>query len=505
MSPLSRQIFRNATLTVVQVVLSAAFLFFIYRYLLGAIGAEQMGVWSIVMALSTLARITDLGFAGGMTRFVAKYRALDQEESVLEVVETGTVSLAVLAIGMLALSYPLLVALLPHVLNAQSAELAVLLLPYSLTSFGLLAIAGSFLSSLDGLQRADLRNLLLITGTVLYGLLIPLCVESLGFVGLGWAQLGQSLAVLFGSFWVLRTQLDLGWWPRRWCRSRFREMLGYNVSMQVTTLAAFLGDPLTKLMLGHFGGMGSVAFYEMSTKMVNQFRAVVTNVNQVMVPVITRLHEQGEDELKPLYRQTYGLMFFVCAAFYALAFVTVPTISWLWIGHSQPFFIGVAYVMLVTMFLNTLSAPAYFSNLGTGHANVNAYSQVLIGVINLALGAVFGGVFGGAGVVVAYALAVLLGSAFLMQRFFQLHRLDWLESLPRTGRPQVVFMLGSAAAAAGAAHLIQKGPTIPALMVTGFAAILGAAWMSPVRTECLALARKIRQPGQVAPNELGNP
>jgi O-antigen/teichoic acid export membrane protein len=488
-----RQLFRNATLTAVQVVVSALFMFFVYKFLLAAIGPEQLGVWSIVMAVSTLARITDLGFAGGMTRFVAKYRALDQQESVLEVVETGTISLAILAAGMLGLSYPLLAILLPLFMEPAAARDALTLLPFSLLSFGLLAVAGSFLSSLDGLQRADLRNLLLISGTLVYGVLIPACVNTMGFVGLGWAQLAQSGCILIGALFVLRSQLNLGWWPTRWRKDRFREMLGYNVSLQITTLAAFLGDPLTKLMLGHFGGMGSVAYYEMATKMVNQFRAVVTNVNQVMVPVITHLHERGDAELAPLYRQTYSLMFFVCTSFYAGAILAVPSISWLWIGESHPFFIHVAYVLMLTMLLNTLTAPAYFSNMGTGHANANAASQVILGAANLCAGWVLGSLFAGAGVVTAYSVAVVIGSSYLMWRFFNLHAFSVRDLLPQTGLVSALITLSTAGSAALMATHIHNRLGLAALCLGGIAVISIIVWKNPALGQLRTFARKGRQ------------
>ncbi len=333
MSDKHNQIMKNAVITVIQVVVSAVFLFFIYKFLLGAIGPAKMGIWSIVMALSTVARITDLGFAGGMTRFVAKYRAKQQEEAVLEVVETGVLSLIVLAFAMVALFFPLLGFLLPRVMNAGDLRDALDLLPFSLVSFAILAVSGAFLSTLDGLNRADLRNLILISATVLYGVLIPVLVWRLGFVGLGWAQLGQSGFILLAAWTTACRKLDIGLIPRRWRRDRFREMLGYNVSLQVTSVAAFLGDPLTKLLLGHFGTLAAVGYYEMATKMVNQFRAIVTNVNQIMVPVITLMHETDRAGVNRLFGQMYRPLFFICTVFYGAVAVAVPLISQIWIGH----------------------------------------------------------------------------------------------------------------------------------------------------------------------------
>ena len=492
-----RQTFKNATLTVAQVVVSATFLFVIYKYLLATLGAARLGVWSIVMALSTVARITDLGFAGGMTRFVAKYRSLEEHETVLELVETGTVSLAVLSTLVLAAAYPLLQWGLPLMFDDSALDDARALLPFSLASFGLLAVAGAFLSTLDGLQRADLRNMVLIGGTLAYGMLIPTFVSTLGFAGLGWAQLGQAALVLAASWVVVRRQLEMKELiPTRWRRKRFSEMLSYNVNLQLSTVASFLGDPLTKVMLGHFGNLPMVGYYEMASKMVSQFRAVVTNVNQVFVPVIAHLHEKDKTELAELYEKTYGVLFFVCVTFYCAAAIATPSISTLWLGHYDPFFVSVAYVMLLTMFINTLTAPAYFSNMGTGHAAVNALSQVVIGGANLTLGWLLGRLFGGPGVIVAYAIAVVAGSAFLMHRFLRMQALPASTTLPRSGRGSALLAIGLTVAVTSFVALsgFRGNPVLIAVLVVGLALLGLITYRSPLKINILHLLRRKERP-----------
>lgn len=485
-----RQLFKNATLTAAQVVVSAAFMFAIYKYLLVKIGPERLGIWSIVMAVSTVARITDLGFSGGMTRFVAKYQALSQSETVLEIVETGTVSILLLATLVLSVAYPVLLLVLPKLLDTAALSDALNLLPFSLLSFGLLAVAGSFLSTLDGMQRADLRNLILITGTICYGFLIPILVNHVGFEGLGWAQLAQSGGVLLASWWIVRRHLGFGLIPTRWRYMRFKEMLGYNVNLQISTIASFFGDPATKLMLGHFGGLSIVGYYEMATKMVGQFRAIVTNVNQVMVPVITHLHEKGDAGLTPLYRQTYSLLFFVCATFYGSAMLAVPLISVVWIGEYHNFFVAVAYIMLGTMFVNTLTAPAYFSNLGTGQAGINAISQVVIGTINTGVGIVLGGMFEGPGVVAAYSIAVIIGSSYLMWRFFSAHSLSASDLIPEKGFLQSLFVLAVVLSAAATASLANTNLHLIVTALLFGLALIGITLHNPAYPHLMTILRR---------------
>jgi O-antigen/teichoic acid export membrane protein len=446
MPAVGRQLFKNATLTIAQVVVTATTMFVVYRYLLDALGAARLGTWSIVMAAASVARITDMGFAGGLTRFVAKYRALGDEPAVSEVIETGVTSMAVMALVVLAAAYPLLKRLIPQLIPEAAVD-ASELLPFALCSLGLLTLAGAYLSSLDGLMRTDLRNLIMIGGALLYMVLALLLVRALGFVGLGWAQLGQSAAVLVAAWWTLRRQHALPWWPWRWRRTRFVEMIGYNAHLQLGSLASLLGDPAAKLMLGRYSDLATVGYFEMATKLVSQIRAVVVNVNQVLVPFIAHLRETNDDAVTALYQKTHSIIFFVSTTCFGVLLAGVPAVSAMWLGNYNPTFAMVCLVMLPAMAINTLAGAAFFSNLGVGDASSNSVVQVGMGVANLLLGVALGPSFGGPGVVAGYALSIVAGSAYLMLRYRHSRALPWSTVVPEGLRAHflVTLLVGLAA------------------------------------------------------------
>jgi O-antigen/teichoic acid export membrane protein len=467
-----KQTRKNAVLTVVQVAVSAICMFAVYKFLLKELGAAKMGVWSIVMAISTVARISDLGFAGGMTKFVAKYRALKDEEAIIAVIDTGSLSIAGLVVFIVAVLYPVALYALPSVFVDARIEDARALLPWSLASFALLAVGGVYLSALDGVQRADLRNLVLIGGTVLYATSIPLFVSRFGFVGLGYAQLLQTAAMMVAGWWVVRRTVGIaGLVPTRWRYARFREMLGYNLNLQFATFASFLGDPLTKVLLGRFGSLAMVGYYEMASKMVSQFRGMVVNVNQVLVPVIAHMNEVDRGEVGNLYRKTYALLTVVSTTFYSLVAIALPLVSQVWIGEYNSFFMTVGYLMLFAMQINTLTGPAYFSNMGTGNVFANSMAQFIIGGTNLALGLLLGWWAGGVGVVVAYALAVTIGSLYLLIGFLLSEGMPLAALLPAGQRGHalacsalvvlsaVVFAMGHVAAG-GAKYAVAIVPFV---------------------------------------------
>ena len=78
--PNSRRLISNAAVSVVQTVISGVVLFLLYRYLLDHLGTEQLGLWSVILASTSVARLSDLGLTGSVVKFVARYRALKNDE-----------------------------------------------------------------------------------------------------------------------------------------------------------------------------------------------------------------------------------------------------------------------------------------------------------------------------------------------------------------------------------------------------------------------------------------
>ena len=89
----TRRIFKNARMAVLQVLVAGLTLFFLYRFLLNTIGVKQLGVWSLVLATSSIIHIGNLGFSGSVVKFVAKYVARQELVLAAEVIETAAISL----------------------------------------------------------------------------------------------------------------------------------------------------------------------------------------------------------------------------------------------------------------------------------------------------------------------------------------------------------------------------------------------------------------------------
>lgn len=427
----SRRLISNATVSVVQTVISGLVLFLLYRYLIVHLGAEQLGLWSVILASTSVARLSDMGLTGSVVKFVARYRALKDDEQASDVVQTAAISIALGMALLLLMIYPLLDDLLRLSIPAQSMPQALSILPWAVLSLWLGSVGGVFQSGLDGCQRMDIRNVLTMLGNFLFLGAAFWLVPHHGLVGLAVGQATQGLLLMVVSWLVLRHQLaPLPWLPGQWSKAKFKEMFGYSVGFQINSIAILLFDPISKLFMSRYGGLSSAAYYEMATQLVVKLRALLISANQALVPAVAELHEISPEKVRELYLKAYRLLFFVVIPFYAAILIALPTVSALWIGHGEALFLEFGALLALGWGLNSLSAPAYFINLGTGDLKWNSTSHVLMAILNVILGFILGPMLGGLGVAISAMTALVIASWFVIYAFHKQYKLPFRNIVP---------------------------------------------------------------------------
>ena len=425
------RVFRNAGMASTQVLVSGGILFVLFYYLIRTIGANDLGIWSVVLATSSTARLSQLGLSGGVVRFVAKYIARKDADRASAVIQTATISIACLMTIILVALYPIFLVLLRYFLPAESYVTGLSLVPFALISLWLGALSGVFASGLDGVLRTDVRSLIVMGSATLHLALVVSFVPNYGLLGLAYAQVIQSLFVLILSWSMLRRYLiSLPIIPYRWNRNLFREMLKYGLNIQAASISQMLFDPTSKLLMSKFGGLEFVAFFEMANRMVQQFRSLVVSANQVLVPIFSSMYETTPDRIGSMYRDSFSLFLFMALPIFSGVIAMTPIVSVLWIGTYEVSFVSFSVILAIGWFLNTLSAPAYFANMGTGHLSWNTAAHVSMGILNALLGTVLGMKFGAAGVAVGFVVALVIGSGLVVVSYHKENKVQMTELVP---------------------------------------------------------------------------
>jgi O-antigen/teichoic acid export membrane protein len=481
-----RQLLLNAATSCGQVLVMGASLFFLYRYLLRTIGVEQLGIWSVVLATSSAASVAKKGVSGSAVKYVARYLARGEKETVARVIQTTAVSIGVFAAIALLVTYPLAKWILALIVPAEKLGMAHAILPYALLSLWLMMLGSCYYAALDGFQRTDLRSWVLMGGSFFLLALAYVVVPLYGLMGLAYAQVAQSLFILLFSWALLKSRLRaLPFFPRKWDKPLFKEMVGYGLNLQLINIFQTLSDPLTKALLTKFGGLSMTGFYEMASRMVVQLRTLIVAANQAMVPTIADLQEKGSELIQGVYKKSYRLILYISVPFFSAVAVFIPAVSHVWIGHYEKTFVVFSYILTIGWFFNTLISPSYFSNLGVGEVRSNTIGHAVIAALNVMLCFALGSLFGGAAVVVGWTISLDAGSLLITYIYHKRYRIPLSELLPREHAVVAAASLAGLGAAFGGYHLLAGRLNTPA--VTGVMALVYACfvavplWSHPMR------------------------
>lgn len=471
-----------------QVLVSGFILFALYYYLLRALGPVKLGIWSVVLATTSVAQLSELGFAGSVTKFVAQYLARDDRVGAASIVETAALTVAGIA-ALLALPlFFFLRWLLTFFLPPESIADGLLLLPFTILSFWLTAVGSVCVASLDGMKRTDIRSVLMMTASGFHLGLVILLLPKFDLIGLAYAQVLQAFGVLVVSWFLSRHLMPtLNWRPKTWQKARFREMLSYGVNLQFAAIVGFLLDPLTKALLSKFGGLDVVSYYELANRMVLQVRSLLVSANKAVVPFVAGFQESNPTQTLSLYNTSVKFLLFLAIPLFIAINALSPVISILWIGNLEPWFVQFTALLSIAWFVNTMAGPAYYSNLGTGRLRWNTLGHAAMGSVNLAAGFTLGPIFGAKGVIVGMSMAVILGSLLVIAMFHRQQSVSFWVLVPREH-----ILLALAAATAGIMARIAFDALSTALnvelmvlIILGILSVvvLPAVWLHPIRLE----------------------
>lgn len=401
---------RNAGSSLAQLAVATLSLFVLYRVVLDVLGPREFGIWSLVVAATSLVGLSNMGLTGSIVKHVADSRAASEVDRLTGLIETTVISVSVLSVVLAVAGYPLMKLYFAATLHIDAYRSAVAILPVALVAFCLSMITGIYQSALYGCHLIYQRNAILIFESLSFLALSVTLAPRYGLSGLVYARAFQNLITLILSIAILKRHIrSMALVPRRWKKSLFKEMIGYALSFQFISLLNMLMDPLTKGMLSRFGSLEMVTYFEMSTRLIGQARGIVVNANQVLVPTFAQVSRNFSSEVAALFSRSYSIIFYVTICLFGFLVAALPLICLIWLGAQQPIFIKIGTVLSVGWLINTLSVPAYFASLGTGMMREVVGSHIVMSMVNLTFGLGFGALWGGYGVVAAWGIALSAG------------------------------------------------------------------------------------------------
>lgn len=474
---------------IVQNGVSGISIFCLYRFLLKALGMEMLGLYSVVLSITTVLGMFNTGFSGSLVRFVSIFSAKEQPEKVAALIRTIFTSLLVffsVLVFLLLASGNWLVGFLN--LGIQDRAAFENLLPLASLVFLSGILGGVFMSSLEGIQRAYLKNYLLSAASVSNLALAVFLIPAFGLRGLFLAYLASNGITYLLSWLLLRQHLryGIGLFPIGWNKDVFRQTFSYNATFQVISLSSLFYDPLIRMLLVRFGGLPLAGLYELSSKLILQVRGILVALNQSLVPVFAGLEKEefAENRLK-LFLKSHHMIFILSNFALALLAMALPLISLIWMSSLNVTFLQVALLLIPGWMANAVSVPVYFASIGFGELKSLLYHHLALAILVPAFCGIAGILGFKLGLVAAWSLGLVLCSLPLIPDFFFRHKIPASQILPAGS---LWIFLAHAFAAAGWVTVWKSSFTfaLPSAVIFSASAIfiyIFAYWRAGFLTE----------------------
>ncbi|MBK8085093.1 MAG: hypothetical protein IPK28_15405 [Devosia sp.] len=423
---------RNALFGVGQAVIVTVCLFLAYRLVIQHAGLERFGVWSLLLAGASIARVGDVSGAGALARFVAASPTEDAEHRADLVHTVMLTSLALNAMLGLALLFAAPFALPLFIPAAHLAD-AERLVPYVIASLVLGGLAVAATAGLDGAQRADQRAAVVVFASIAFVVACAVLIPSLGVLGFGIAQLVQQATLLIIGFAVLRRHIPgLTWLPRRWRRDLFAKTTGYALRLNGISLLGLMFEPIAKFAFNYAGGPALVALYEFASRLVVQMRGLVVAAFTPLVPAFAALPDAADVRFRQILERAMRATCVAALGTAVAALVGAPLMSLFVLGRLSPELLLMNAALTAGWAINVLSLPLYFAAQGQGMLRWNFMGHALISVSVLVGAFVLVSPFGSVGLVgsivfgiLASTCAGLLGNATMFGLSGIVLRLRW--------------------------------------------------------------------------------
>lgn len=403
---------RSSVLSVVQVLVSTASMLVAYRQISTRLGLAELGVWSVINAVAATGKIADLGAGRAVVRLMPPVLVKGERNAAGELVVTAFSLVVLTLIVVLPMAFPLLVKFTGVFLTGPHTEVTQYLLILSLSALVSNAGAACFLGALEAMQRYDQRFMSVVIANIVFIMVVLVLSPTRGLVGLALGVVVQAVVVMSISWFFVRTNLQLGMWVPIGVHMRYvRSVVATGGPLQAITLANLAFEPTTRLLLARFAGLEWTAIFDVAERIVGYGRSLLMAALQVTTPRFASLARDERQKRENIYRLVYGLAWSLGVVGFGMVFAALPALGIIALGVPRPEVIMLGGILSVAWHLNTMSAPAYFSLLGGGQLVWIVVAHVVLAVINLGLGLWWGSDFGVTGVVAAFVLALVVGSA----------------------------------------------------------------------------------------------
>lgn len=387
--------------------------------MISVIGQSNFGLYTLATSLVTMVTI-DLGLSSAVTRFISKYRAENDVESIkkfLGIAYKLFIALAIIFLVSLTIVYfnvdRIFLKLTPDEIEKVKVLLSIAGL-YAVISFpfhpldGLLVSGEWFIFQKSTALVSRVLNIVLMVtallmGYGLYSLVVVNAISGLIVIGLKLYFLNKN------------DSQEISW--KSFDKEMTKEIFSFSLWVMVISIAQRLILNVTPSILGITSGSREIAIFSAAMTIEGYVWTFATVFGGMFLPKVSRLiygDNAGPDAIQALMIKVGRIQFILLAAIVSIFIVTGRGffLNWLGIDFEKSYLISVLLILpgLITIPQEIASTALIASN----QVRYNALSRIIIAVISISLSYLLSLKFGSTGAGIAIFIGNLIGGAIIL-------------------------------------------------------------------------------------------
>ncbi len=396
-------------------------------FLIRTLGDAEYGVYTSVVAIASYLALLDLGVGNSVVRFMAKYRADNDEEGQRKFL--GATLIYYLAIAAVAaICGGVLVVLFPKIwatgFTTEEIKLAQTLLSLTVANIVVTLATSGFANTIlayesYGVARGSGIIVSLLKVSIGYVLLL------LGFKSIAIVSLYTALSIVSRVFmtWYVLRKLKLFPQLKGLDFSQVKEIIAYSGIILLQMIATQVNSMADQVLIGALVPASSVILgvYGVASQVNQYFQSFGGAINSNLMPSVVRLVEQGgtSEDLQKEMTRTGRLNFMFVGAIWCVFAVFGKQFVFLWsgAGHDDVYLLALM-LMLPQVFILTQSVGTQILWAKNKH-KFQAILKFIVVMLNVALTVALIKWNPLYGAVIGTFVSLMLGDVAVMQIVFK--------------------------------------------------------------------------------------
>lgn len=286
--------------------------FIVYALINKNLGKELLGVWSLVVAASSIGQISNFGFSNSLVRYLPEMLLKNKKEHISKILGTINFSNFFLTLPILLLLYFPAIHYASSLLKNQQLLIFKSIIPLSMAALFVNNLFSVYSYLLDAMQKYYLRSIIQISGWLFFLILSILLMPRYGLMGISIAFFTQNVVQFIAIITVVsKNGILQKIYPINFDKKFFRQISSFGLKSQFISFLVIFFDPLVKFFITQNIGLASTANYEISNKIVLQARNLLVSTNQVIIPKIILHKNAGTENRYFRFISTKNILFSV--------------------------------------------------------------------------------------------------------------------------------------------------------------------------------------------------